>query len=110
VAPGDHHTEYLARTVAALTPEGHARVDELLDQLGQAAGNREWLVRFAKARREEADEGHAARGEDPARHLTRPQLEALAAGFMTIRDEEPREDVASWANAVLALLKDAVAE
>ena len=27
----DHHSAYLTRTVAALTPQGHKRVDELLD-------------------------------------------------------------------------------
>ena len=27
-------------------------------------------------------------------------------GFRTIRDEEPLDDVADWANAVLALLED----
>ena len=32
----DHHNYYLARAVAALTPEGRKRVDELLDEL--AAG------------------------------------------------------------------------
>ena len=29
----DHHSAYLARAVAALTPQGHERVDELLEQL-----------------------------------------------------------------------------
>jgi hypothetical protein len=27
----DHHTAYLARAVAALTPQGHVSVDELLE-------------------------------------------------------------------------------
>jgi hypothetical protein len=109
VAGRDHHTEYLARTVAALTPDGHARVDELLDQLAVAAGDREWLVSFAKARRTEADEGRPGRplADDPARRLERRELDALLTGFMTIRDEEPRDDVADWANAVIALLEDA---
>ena len=31
----------------------------------------------------------------------------LTVGFMAIRDEESLDDVSSWANAVLALLKDA---
>ena len=47
----DHHSEYLARAVAALTPQGRERVDELLDQLADAAADRDELVRFAKARR-----------------------------------------------------------
>ena len=47
MSPSDHHTEYLARAVAELTPEGRERVDELLDQLAEAAGGREWLTRFA---------------------------------------------------------------
>ena len=33
----DHHSEYLAKTIAALTPEGHVRVDELLDELAGSA-------------------------------------------------------------------------
>src|SRR3954452_5046764 len=55
--PIDHPSEDLARAVAALTPEGHRRVDELLDQLAGAVADREWLVRFARARRAEADAG-----------------------------------------------------
>ena len=38
--------------------------------------------------------------------LTTQELDGLTVGFMTIRDQEPLEDVANWANAVLALLKD----
>ena len=53
----DHHSEYLARAVAALTPEGHRRVDELLDELAGLVGDRAWLAAFAKARRMEADSG-----------------------------------------------------
>ena len=37
----DHHSEYLARAVAALTPAGHRRVDELLDQLAEVVADRE---------------------------------------------------------------------
>jgi hypothetical protein len=106
--PGtDHHSAYLARAVAALTPEGHARVDELLDQLSVAAAHREWLLRFAKARRTEADTGHLD-GDDPAERLSREELDALFAGFATIRDQEQRDDVADWANAVIQLLEDAL--
>lgn len=106
--PADHHSEYLARALAALTPEGHARVDQLLDQLAEAVTDREWLLRFAKARRAEADVGRpeSASGADPGRTLSREELYALLAGFKTIRDEEPLDDVADWANAVVALLED----
>jgi len=101
--PADHHSEYLARTVAALTPEGRARVDELLDQLAAAAGGRERLVRFAAVRRAEADTAELESAPD---ELTRQELDALTAGFMAIRDGEQLDDVADWANAVLALLQD----
>jgi hypothetical protein len=102
----DHHSEYLARTVAALTPEGHQRVDGLLDQLAEVVGDREALIRFAKARRAEADLGRTdvATGPDPA--LTTEELYPLLAGFKTIRDQEPLDDVADWANAVVELLED----
>jgi hypothetical protein len=104
----DHHSEYLAQALAALTPEGRERADELLEQLAQAGGNREWVVRFAKAREAEADVGRAEipASADPGLKLTEEELDVLTAGFMTIRDQEPLDDVADWANAVLALLKD----
>jgi hypothetical protein len=105
---GDHHSEYLAQAVAGLTPEGHQRVDELLEQLMQAVGGREWLLRFAKARKTEADSGDTeiSQGSEPGDMLTRQELDGLTVGFMTIRDQEPLDDVANWANAVLALLED----
>jgi hypothetical protein len=103
----DHHSEYLARAVAALTPEGHRRVDELLDQLAESAGGHTWLVRFATAHRDEADSGSAAT-RSPEHELTEAELNALVRGFMTIRDTEQLDDVADWANAVLALLQDEV--
>jgi hypothetical protein len=103
----DHHTEYLARTVSALSPEGHKRVDELLDQLAQAAGNHEWLVRFAKARESEADSGSVdAPVDEPLLKLTDEELDRLTTGFLTIRDTEPLDDVADWANAVIQLITD----
>lgn len=104
----DHHSEYLARTVAALTPEGRARVDELLDELAEAGASREWVVRFAMARHAEADAGCADSStvEEPAQMLTEDELDVLTVGFKTIRDQERLDDVTDWANAVLALLKD----
>ena len=103
----DHHTEYLAQTVAALTPEGHRRADELLEQLSKAAGNHEWLVRFAKALEHEADSGTVDTSPDePVLKLTDAELDGLTSGFMTIRDTERLDDVADWANAVIALITD----
>ena len=104
----DHHSEYLAKTVAALTPEGRRRVDELLDELAVAGRGREWVVRFAMAREAEVDAGRtdASPAEEPGERLSKQELEVLTAGFMTIRDQEPLDDVADWANAVLALLAD----
>jgi hypothetical protein len=101
-------SDYLAGAVAALTPDGRRRVDELLDQLSGAAGGRERLLRFARDRRAEADLGHidADPADDP---LTPDEIRALTVGFRTIRDEEPRDDVADWANAVLAVLDDEAA-
>src|SRR5262245_5203069 len=104
----DHHSEYLARAVAALTPEGHRRVDELLDQLADAVADREWLLRFAQARRVEADTGRLGTesDEEPQPRFTPPELDVLIAGFLTIRAQEPLDDVTDWANAVVALLED----
>jgi hypothetical protein len=108
--PSDHHSEYLAKTVAALTPEGRRRVDELLEQLAAAAGGRAWLVRFAQVREAEAESGRIGVTDEPepGLMLTEPERDALVRGFMTIRDQEPRDDVADWANAVLALLEDEI--
>src|SRR5512132_3272315 len=104
----DHHSEYLARAIAALTPEGRQRVDELLDQLAVAGRSREWVVRFALAREAEVDDGRADKSADeaPGEMLSEEELDVLTAGFMTVRDQEPLDDVADWANAVLALLRD----
>ena len=104
----DHHSTYLARAVAALTPQGRKRVDELLDQLAVAGRSREWVVRFAMAREAEADAGQtdASTGEEPGERLSEEELDVLTAGFMAIRDREQLDDVADWANAVLALLAD----
>lgn len=104
----DHHSKYLAQAVAALTPVGRKRVDELLDQLAVAGRSREWVVRFALAREAEVDAGQTdtSADEEPAESLSKAELDILTTGFMTIRDQEPLDDVASWANAVLALLAD----
>lgn len=107
--PGDHHSEYLARAVAALTPEGRRRAALLLAQLQDAAVGDEPVVRFAADRKAELDPGHtafpasgASEGWPDARDADR-----LMAGFTSIRDQEPLDDVADWANAVVALLEDA---
>ncbi len=104
----DDHSEYLARTIAALTPAGRRRVDGLLEELAGLAGEHEWVVRFATARKDEADAGETAASTttDPGRMLTRQELDGLIVGFTTIRDQEPLDDVADWANAVVALLED----
>ena len=108
VTDADHHTAYLTRTLAALSPEGRARVDELIDQLAEAAGGHEWLVRFAQVREHEADSGEADTppAAEPARNLTDEELDRLTTGLLTIRDTEPLDDVSDWANAVIALLTD----
>jgi hypothetical protein len=104
----DHHSEYLARTVAAFTPEGRARVDELLGQLLEAAGGRTEIVRFGQALKGEADSGatNPAAEDAAGRALSGPELDRLLSGFITIRDQEPLDDVGDWANAVIALLED----
>ncbi|HET7515801.1 MAG TPA: hypothetical protein VFJ60_13430 [Gaiella sp.] len=104
----DHHSAYLARALAALTPEGRARVDELLDQLAEAARADERVVGFAAARRAEVAAGRP--DPEPLNSLTQQELDVLLGGFLRIRDQERRDDVADWANAVVALLEDALAE
>ena len=104
----DHHSEYLARAVEALTPEGRRRVDELLEELAEAVGGHERVLRFAKAREAEADLGRTTSpgASESGSMLTEQELDVLIAGFTTIRDQEPLDDVGDWANAVLALLED----
>jgi hypothetical protein len=108
----DHHSEYLTRALAALTPSGVARVDELLDQLAAAAGGRDRLVRFAVVRKAEADLGRVVTPVtgDPADELGTAELDALLTGFKSIRDSEQLDDVTDWANAVIALLQDELAD
>ncbi len=106
----DHHSEYLAQTVAALTPEGRARVDELLELLAEAAGGRPELIGFAQALENEADLGKTdtPAETESARALSGAELDRLLSGFMMIRDQEPLDDVGNWANAVIALLEDEI--
>lgn len=108
VTAADHHSTYLATALAALTPEGRQRVDELLDQLAVAGRSHEWVVRFAMARETEANAGHTdtSTSEEPGERLSEEEFDIVTAGFRTIRDQEPLDDVADWANAVLALLAD----
>ena len=87
-----------------MTPEGRTRVDELLDELAESAGGDERVVRFAGVRRAEAHSGRTT--PDAPDDLTGADLDALRRGFTAIRDEEHLDDVADWANAVLALLQD----
>jgi hypothetical protein len=102
----DHHSEYIAKTIAALTPEGHARVDELLDGLARSVGDRGLVYQFAVVREREADSGQLAVGPDPGRSFTKQQVDDLITGFTIIRDQEPLDDVNDWANAVIQLLED----
>jgi hypothetical protein len=102
----DHYSEYLAKTIAALTPEGHARVDALLDELSRTVGDRGLVYQFAMIREYEADSGKLAAGADPGRLFTKQQLDDLITGFTIIRDQEPLDDVNDWANAVIQLLED----
>jgi hypothetical protein len=108
VSTTDHHSEYLAKAIVALPPEGRERVDELLDQLAGVVGNHEAVARFAAARKAEADAGRmeASAGVTHGRALSAQELNILIPGFRTIRDQEPLDDVADWANAVVALLED----
>jgi hypothetical protein len=102
----DHHSEYLAKTIAALTPEGHHRVDELLDGLARSVGDRGLVSQFAMIREREADSGKLAAEPDPGLSFTKQQLDDLITGFTIIRDQEPLDDVNDWANAVIQLLED----
>ena len=84
-------------------------MDELLEQLAGMVPGHQSLVAFAKAREAEADAGRLGdEVGDPVHRLTDEELERLASGFMTIRDEEPADDVGDWANAVIALLEDEI--
>jgi hypothetical protein len=104
----DHHTEYLARAVAALTPEGRRRADELLEELAAAVGDNTWIAQFAHVRESEVDAGRTelTNTPDPGLMLTKQQRDALITGFTTIRDQEVLDDVNDWANAVIELLED----
>jgi hypothetical protein len=87
-----------------LSPEGRKRADELLEQLVETASGHPWVLQFARVREAEVDAGHTSdEGDD---ELSVQELDTLIVGFKTIRDQEPLDDVANWANAVLALLED----
>jgi hypothetical protein len=102
----DHHSEYLAKAIASLTPEGHARVDELLHGLADSVGDQGLVAEFAMVREQEADSSELATGPDPGRSFSKQQLDDLITGFTIIRDQEPLDDVNDWANAVIQLLED----
>jgi hypothetical protein len=108
VDTADHHSEYLAGAVAGLTAEGRRRVGELLEQLAEGFADHASVVRFATARAAEVDLGrtHVSAGVEIEQRLTDQELGELIAGFTTIRDQEPADDVSDWANAILALLGD----
>jgi hypothetical protein len=108
VATSDHHSAYLARALATLEPDGRARVEELLGQLAEAARADERVVAFATARRAEVAAGRV--DLEPPVRLTEQELDTLRGGFLRIRDQEPRDDVSDWANAVVALLEDELNE
>ena len=73
-----------------------------------AGRSREWVVRFALAREAEVDAGRTdtSADEEVGDRFSEEELDVLTAGFMAIRDREQLDDVADWANAVLALLAD----
>src|SRR5580765_6914663 len=91
VSTKNHHSKYLAKAVAALTPEGRKRVDELLDQLAVAGRSREWVVHFAMAREAEVEAGRtdASQTDEADDRLNEEEIDGLTAGFMTIRDKSP---------------------
>jgi hypothetical protein len=82
-----------------------------MEQLAQVVGDHHAVARFAGARKAEADLGRAEppTEDDAGRTLTTQELNVLTAGFRAIRDQEPLDDVADWANAVVALLEDEAA-
>jgi len=106
IARADREAKGRRPAVGVRLKVGH-QPPELLDQLAEAAQADERVVRFAAARRAEVAAGRVdAEHPDP---LTEQELGALVGGFLRIRDQEPRDDVADWANAVVALLEDDLA-
>ena len=85
----NHHSEYLAKAIDALTPEGRKRVDVLLDQLTEVVGDHEAVARFAAARKVEAERGRleASAGASPGRVLSTQELtlRSPASGKSVIR-------------------------
>jgi hypothetical protein len=102
----DHHTEYLKKTLAGLTPDGRARVNELLDELSASVGNEGLVAEFAATRKQEVASGTLAPWPDDGRWFSQHQLDELITGFTIIRDQERLDDVNDWANAVIQLLED----
>ena len=104
----DHHREYLSRTVAALTPEGHERVDAILEGLGTPFPTmRGWSVSQRLARpKPMQDARRSLMRRNRARMLSEPELGVLTVGF----SNDPRPGAARrccrLGDAVLALLKD----
>jgi len=76
----DHHSAYLARAVAALTPAGKSRIDELLEQLVTAVGGREQVTRFATALKTDVDLGRTTGGSAPEEGLSRQDVDDLLPG------------------------------
>ena len=99
----DHHSMYLARAVAALTPEGRKRVYELLDQLAVAGRSHEWVVRFAMAREAEADAGQtdASAGEEPAHRLSEEELLSTCVLLLFAGHETTTHHIANGLRALL---------
>ena len=87
----DHHTEYLAKAIDALSPEGRNRVDELLEQLAEVVGDHDAVASFAAAREAEVDAGGLAAGVGPEERALSPQeldLGYPASGRSVIRSPE----------------------
>ena len=102
VSKTDHHSAYLAKAIGALTPRAQAG--------GRAPGSARRGRRRSRRgrelrRRSKAEVDVGLRTLQPASvrdALSRQELNVLIPGFRTIRDQEPLDDVADWANAVVA--------
>ena len=63
-------------------------------------------VTFALSRSEPSSALRVVTSGNPVRSSPEAELNILIPGFSTIRDQEPLDDVADCANAVVALLED----